>query len=442
MFSGLVGKLSEALRHFRSKGKLTEADVRAGMREIKLALLAADVNIKVVKAFIQSVTERAVGSEVLESLMPAQQIVKIVNEELTAIMGSTQAKLEISPKPPTIVMMVGLQGAGKTTHTAKLAGLLKKQGKRPLLVACDIYRPAAIDQLKVVAGQLDLPVFSLGNQVSPVKIAKEALAHAQKHGNDVVFLDTAGRLHVDEAMMQELCEIKKEVQPTEILLTVDAMTGQDAVNVAQTFNDLLDITGVILTKMDGDTRGGAALSVRYITGKPIKYIGTGEKLDMIEPFHPDRMASRILDMGDVLSLIEKAEANFDAKQAEELERKFLESAFTLDDYLEQMQQMRKMGSMDQILSMMPGAGNLRDVKIDEKQIDRMQAIIQSMTQKERTRPHIINASRKVRIANGSGTKVEDVNRLLRQFEQVQKLMKQMKNGRGMFGKKGKFNLPF
>ncbi len=442
MFQGLVDKMSEAFRKFRKKGKLTEADVREGMREIKLALLAADVNIKVVKAFIQSVTERAIGSQVLESLMPAQQIVKIVNEELIAIMGTTQAKLEIAPKPPTIIMMVGLQGAGKTTHTAKLAGLLKKQGKRPLLVACDVYRPAAITQLQVVAGQLELPVFTLGANVSPVKIATEAIRHASKHGNDVVLLDTAGRLHVDEAMMGELCDIKKNVDPTEILLVVDAMTGQDAVNVAKTFHEMLDITGVILTKMDGDTRGGAALSVRYVTGKPIKFVGTGEKLDMIEPFYPDRMASRILDMGDVLSLIEKAEEAFDAKQAQELERKIRQSTFTLDDYLDQLRQMRKMGSMEQILSMLPGAGALKDAKIDEKQLDRTQAIIQSMTAKERMYPNILNSSRKQRIAAGSGTKVEDINRLLRQFEQLQKMMKQMKNGRGIFGKKGKFGLPF
>ncbi len=442
MLQGLVDKMSEAFKKFRSKGKLTEADVREGMREIKLALLAADVNIKVVKAFIQTVTQRAIGSEVLESLMPAQQIVKIVNEELTALMGSTHAKLEISSKPPTIIMMVGLQGAGKTTHTAKLAGLLKKQGKRPLLVACDVYRPAAIQQLQVVAGQLDLPVFTLGNQVSPVKIAQEAIAHAQKHGNDVVFLDTAGRLHVDTEMMQELCDIKQEVSPTEILLVVDAMTGQDAVNVAQTFHEMLDITGVILTKMDGDTRGGAALSVRYVTGKPIKYIGTGEKLDMIEPFHPDRMASRILGMGDVLSLIEKAEAAFDAKKAEELEKKLRESTFTLDDYLDQMQQLRNMGSMEQLVGMIPGGANLKDAKIDEKQLDRTAAIIRSMTPKERVHPNILNASRRQRIAKGSGTKVEDVNRLLKQFDQMQKMIKQMQNGRGMFGKKGKFKLPF
>ncbi len=442
MLQGLVEKMSEAFKKFRSKGKLTEADVREGMREIKLALLAADVNIKVVKAFVQTVTERAVGSEVLESLMPAQQIVKIVNEELTSLMGSTHAKLEIASKPPTIIMMVGLQGAGKTTHTAKIAGLLKKQGKRPLLVACDIYRPAAIQQLQVVAGQLDLPVFTLGNQVSPVKIAKEAIAHAQKHGNDVVFLDTAGRLHVDTEMMQELCDIKAAVSPTEILLVVDAMTGQDAVNVAQTFHEMLDITGVVLTKMDGDTRGGAALSVRYVTGKPIKYIGTGEKLDMIEPFHPDRMASRILGMGDVLSLIEKAEAAFDAKKAEELEKKLRESTFTLEDYLDQMQQLRNMGSMEQLLGMIPGGAQLKDAKIDEKQLDRTAAIIRSMTPKERVHPNILNASRRQRIAKGSGTKVEDVNRLLKQFEQMQKMIKQMQGGRGMFGKKGKFKMPF
>ncbi|MBQ7500627.1 MAG: signal recognition particle protein, partial [Clostridia bacterium] len=385
MFEGLMDKMSAAFAKFKNKGKLTEADVREGMREVKLALLEADVNFKVVKEFVKTVTERAVGSDVLESLVPAQQIIKIVNEELTALMGGTQAKLTISSKPPTVVMMVGLQGSGKTTHCGKLSGMYKKQGKHPLLVACDVYRPAAIDQLKVVGSQLDVPVFSLGDNVSPVKIAKDGVEYARKNGYDMVFIDTAGRLHIDEKMMQELKSIKDEVEPTEILLVVDAMTGQDAVNVAKSFNDLLDITGVILTKLDGDTRGGAALSVRYVTGKPIKFVGMGEKLDAIEPFYPDRMASRILGMGDMLSLIEKAERAFDEKQAEELERKLRENTFTLTDYLDQFRQIRKMGSMEQILAMMPGVkpSSLKDAKIDEKQIDRFEAIILSMTPKER-----------------------------------------------------------
>ena len=343
MFQGLVDKMTEAFKKIKGKGKLTEADVKAGMREIKLALLEADVNYKVVKDFIKTVTDRAVGSEVLESLMPAQQIVKIVNEELCTLMGGTQAKLNISPKPPTVVMMVGLQGAGKTTHAAKLAGMYKKQGKRPLLVACDVYRPAAIKQLEVVGGQLEIPVFQMGDQISPVEIDKAGIEHAKKHGHDMVFIDTAGRLHIDEVLMNELKDIKAAVEPTEILLVVDAMTGQDAVNVAESFNNLLDITGVILTKLDGDTRGGAALSVRHVTGKPIKFVGTGEKLDMIEPFYPDRMASRILGMGDVLSLIEKAQQSFDDKQAAELERKMREQSFTLTDFLEQFKQVRGMG---------------------------------------------------------------------------------------------------
>ena len=445
MFQNLGDKLNEAFKKFRSKGKLTESDVKEGMREIKLALLEADVNFKVVKAFIKTVTDRAVGSDVLESLVPAQQIVKIVNEEMTSIMGGSQSKLTIASRPPTVIMMCGLQGAGKTTHCGKIAGLLKKQGKRPLLVACDVYRPAAIKQLQVVGGQLDIPVFTLGDQKNPVEIAKAGVENAKQHGNDVVFIDTAGRLHVDEAMMEELKNIKAAVEPTEILLVVDAMTGQDAVNVAESFNNLLDITGVVLTKLDGDTRGGAALSVRYVTGKPIKYVGTGEKLDMIEPFYPDRMASRILGMGDVLSLIEKAEAAYDEKQAEELERKMRANSFTLDDYLDQFRQMRKMGSMEQILSMMPGVkpDALKDAKIDEKQVDRMEAIILSMTKKEREKPSIINASRRKRIAAGSGTRVEDVNRLLKQYDQVTAMMKQFTGGNmAKLAKKGKFRLPF
>ena len=442
VFGNLSDKLSEAFRKFRSKGKLTESDVRAGMREIKLALLEADVNFKVVKDFINTVTERAVGAEVLDSLMPAQQVVKIVNEELTALMGGTNAKLTISSSPPTVVMMVGLQGSGKTTHSGKLAGMYKKQGKRPLLAACDVYRPAAIEQLKVIGGKLDIPVFEMGDKVSPVKIAKEAVTHAKKNGYDMVFLDTAGRLHVDEILMGELRQIKEEIDPTEILLVVDAMTGQDAVNVAQSFNDLLDITGVILTKLDGDTRGGAALSIRHVTGKPIKFVGTGEKLDQIEPFHPDRMASRILGMGDMLSLIEKAEQAYDEKKAAELEKKMRENTFTLSDFLDQFKQLKNMGSMESLLGMIPGmkAGALKDAKIDEKAIDRFEAIILSMTPRERDNPDIISASRKKRIAAGSGNSVEEVNKLLKQFDSTRKMMKQFSSGR--FGKKGKFRLPF
>lgn len=448
MFDNLVDKMNAAFKKFRSKGKLTEADVKEGMREIKLALLEADVNFKVVRDFIKTVTERAVGSDVLESLMPGQQIVKIVNEELTNTMGGTQSKLTIASKPPTVIMMTGLQGAGKTTHAAKLAGMYKKQGKRPLLVACDIYRPAAIKQLQVVGSQLDIPVFAIEDEKNAVKIAKAGIEHAVKHGHDMVFIDTAGRLHIDEDMMQELQDIKAAVQPHEILLVVDSMTGQDAVNVAQSFNDLLDITGVILTKLDGDTRGGAALSVRYVTGKPIKFVGTGEKLDTIEPFYPDRMASRILGMGDVLSLIEKAEIAYDQKKAAELEQKMRKSQFTLEDYLEQFGQIRKMGSMDQILSMLPGVNQsqMKDVKVDEKAIDRMEAIIRSMTPREREKPDIINPSRKRRIAAGSGTSVEEINRLLKQFDQTNKLMKQLsgnllgRKAKKLLGKKGK--LPF
>ena len=426
MFQSLSDKLSAAFKHFRNKGKLTEADVKVGMREIKLALLEADVNFKVVREFVKQVTERAVGSEVLESLVPAQQIVKIVNEELTTIMGGSQAKLTISSAPPTVIMMCGLQGAGKTTHAAKLAAMYKKQGKRPLLVACDIYRPAAIKQLQILGEQIGVPVFAMGTEVSPVKIAEEGIKYAKDNFCDMVFIDTAGRLHIDEVLMEELRAIKEKVAPTEILLTIDAMIGQDSVNVAEHFNGLLDITGVILTKLDGDTRGGAALSVRYVTGKPIKFIGVGEKMDAIEPFHPDRMASRILGMGDVLSLIEKAEAAYDEKKAAELEKKMREQTFTLDDYLEQFEQIRNMGSMEQLLGMMPGVNTsaLKDAQIDEKAIGRVEAIIKSMTPKERAKPDILNSSRKRRIAAGSGTSVEEVNRLLKQFEQVKKLMKQ------------------
>ena len=443
MFDSLSDKLTNAFKKFKNKGKLSESDVKEGMREIKLALLEADVNFKVVREFVKTVSERAVGAEVLESLVPAQQIVKIVNDELINLMGGSQSKLNISPKPPTVVMMVGLQGAGKTTHSAKLAGMYKKQGKRPILVACDVYRPAAIKQLEVVGAQLDIPVFSIGDSVSPVEIAKAAVAHAIKHGNDMVFLDTAGRLHVDEVLMAELTNIKEATSPTEILLVVDAMLGQDAVNVAESFNTLLDITGVVLTKMDGDTRGGAALSVRHVTGKPIKFVGTGEKLDAIEPFHPDRMASRILGMGDVLSLIEKAQEAFDEKKAEEMERKLRESSFDLNDFLEQFRQVKDMGSIEQLMGMIPGMkpGALKDAQIDEKALGRTEAIILAMTPKERQKPDIINASRKKRIAAGSGTSVVEVNKLLRQFEQMNKMFKQLGGMTGK-GKRRKMKMPF
>lgn len=441
MFQSLTEKLSEAFKHFKNKGKLTEKDVRDGMRAVKMALLGADVNFVVVKDFINRVTERAVGAEVLESLVPAQQVIKIVNEELTAIMGSTESKLIIAPKPPTVIMMVGLQGAGKTTHTGKLAAMLKKQGKNPLLAACDVYRPAAIKQLQIVGEQAGVPVYTEDGSKEPVKIAKNALEYAKKNLYDVVFIDTAGRLQIDEVMMEELRKIKKETNPAEILLVVDAMTGQSAVDVAKTFNEMLDITGVVMTKLDGDTRGGAALSVRHITGKPIKFVGTGEKLDKIEVFHPDRMASRILGMGDMLTLIEKTQENFDAKKAQELEEKIRKSRFTLTDYLDSMAQLRSAGGVESMLSMMPGMNTaaMKDAKIDEKMLDRQEAIIYSMTPREREKPEIINSSRKRRIAIGSGTSVEEVNKLLRQFEQMNKMMKQFSGGKmKKFGKFGKF----
>ena len=446
-FQSLTEKLANAFKKFRNKGKLTSADVKEGMREVKLALLEADVNFKVVKHFIQSVTERAVGSEVLESLLPAQQIVKIVNEELIKLMGGETPKINISPKPPTVVMMVGLQGAGKTTHAAKIANMYKQKSKNPLLVACDVYRPAAIDQLKIVGESVKVPVFSLGSKISPVEIAKAGVEHAKKNGHDMVIIDTAGRLHIDEALMEELVKIKSSVNPTEILLTVDAMTGQDAVNVAKTFNDLLDITGVVLTKMDGDTRGGAALSVKYITGKPIKFVGMGEKMDAIEIFHPDRMASRILGMGDILSLIEKAEAAYDEKNAKELEKKMREQTFSLEDFLDQLRQLKKMGNLDQLMAMMPGGntGALKNAQVDEKQLDRIEAIILSMTPEERLRPDIINGSRRRRIAKGCGMGVEDVNRLLKQFDQMKKMMKQFSDPKKLkkmgFGRRG-MKMPF
>ena len=440
-FEGLTEKLSAAFKKLRGKGRLSEADVKEAMREIRLALLEADVSYKVVKDFIKKTTERAVGADVLESLTPAQMIVKIVNEELTALMGSDNQKIHMASQPPTIVMLVGLQGAGKTTNGAKLAGLFKKQNKNPLLVACDIYRPAAIKQLQVVGSQLDIPVFEMG-QTNPVDIAKAAVAHAIRHGNDMVFLDTAGRLHVDEALMDELKAIKAAVKPNEILLVVDAMTGQDAVNAAQTFNEYLDIDGVMLSKLDGDARGGAALSVKAVTGKPIKFVGTGEKLDMIEPFHPERMASRILGMGDVLTLIEKAEQALDQKKAAELEQKLRQNKFTLADFYDQLVQIKSMGSMQDILGMLPGMGSLKNVQVDENATTRVEAIILSMTPYERENPACLNSSRKRRIALGCGQKVEDVNRLLKQFEQMQQLMKQM-NGKGgkkrkLFGKMGGF----
>ena len=425
-FEGLTEKLSAAFKKLRSKGRLTEADVKDAMREIRLALLEADVSYKVVKDFVKKVTERAVGSDVLESLTPAQMIVKIVNEELVALMGSENAKIAIAPKPPTIVMLVGLQGAGKTTNGAKLAGLMKKDGKHPLLVACDVYRPAAIQQLEVVGGQLGIPVFQMGT-ANPVDIAKAAVEHAKKEGYDMVFLDTAGRLHVDEALMEELSNIKETVHPNEILLVVDAMTGQDAVNAATAFNNQLDIDGVMLTKLDGDARGGAALSVKAVTGKPIKFVGTGEKLDQIEPFHPSRMASRILGMGDVLTLIEKAEAAMDQKKAQELKQRLRKNKFTLQDFYDQLVQLKSMGSITDILGMMPGmnAGALKNVQVDEKALSRTEAIILSMTPYERENPGVINHSRKQRIAAGAGVQVQQINALLKQFDDMQKLMRQL-----------------
>ena len=443
-FEGLSEKLSAAFKKLRGKGRLSEADVKEAMREIRLALLEADVSYKVVKQFIAQVTERAVGSDVLEALSPAQTIIKIVNEELTALMGGTSTKLEISSKPPTVVMLVGLQGAGKTTNGAKLAGLMKRQnGKRPLLAACDIYRPAAIKQLEVVGGQLDIPVFQMG-QTDPVDIARAAIEHARQHGNDMVFLDTAGRLHVDEELMDELKRIKAAVEPTEILLVVDAMIGQDAVNAAKAFDDALDIDGVMLTKLDGDARGGAALSIKAVTGKPIKFVGVGEKLDQIEVFHPDRMASRILGMGDMLSLIEKAEQNFDRQKALEFQEKLRKNKFRLTDFYEQMAQLKNMGSLSEIAGMLPGvkASDLEGASMDESLLGRMEAIILSMTPYERENPNVLNSSRKRRIAAGSGTQVVDINRLLKQFEMMQAMTKQFAGGkmpksmRRLMGKKG------
>ena len=430
-FESLSEKLSAAFKKLRGKGRLTEADIKEAMREVRLALLEADVSYKVVKDFVKKVSDRAVGADVLESLTPAQMVVKIVNEELTALMGSENQKLNIGSKSPSVCMLVGLQGAGKTTNGAKLAAMMKKQGKRPLLVACDVYRPAAIKQLEVLGQQLDVPVFQMG-QGDPVNIAKAAIEHAKKHGNDLVFLDTAGRLHIDETLMDELKNIKAATEPAEILLVVDAMTGQDAVNAASAFDEALDITGVMLTKLDGDARGGAALSVKAITGKPVKYAGIGEKLDQIEAFHPDRMASRILGMGDVLTLIEKAEQSYDEKKALELAEKLKKNRFTLADYLDQMGQLKNLGDLGDIASMIPGmdAKALKGAQIDEKGMAHMEAIILSMTPAERDNPAMLNSSRKKRIAAGSGTSVVEINRLLKQFEAMQGMMKQL-SGKNM-----------
>ena len=433
-FEGLTEKINNTFKKLRGKGRLKESDVKEAMREIRMALLEADVSYKVCKDFTKQVTERCVGSDVLESLTPAQMIVKIVNEELTKLMGSDTKHINVNPNGPTVIMLVGLQGAGKTTNGSKLAGLLKRQGKRPLLVACDIYRPAAIQQLKVCGEKLDIPVFERGTQ-NPVQTAKEAILYAKQHAYDYVLLDTAGRLHVDEALMNELKTIKQTVKPDEIMLVVDAMTGQDAVNAAQSFNEWLDIDSVMLSKLDGDARGGAALSVRATTGKPIKFAGIGEKLEDIEPFHPDRMASRILGMGDMLSLIEKAERSFDAKKAQDMEQKLKKNKFTLQDFYDQLVQLKSMGSMEDLLAQLPGGSGLKGVKVDEKAMAHTEAIILSMTPKEREKPEIIAASRKKRIAAGAGVKVEDVNRLLKSFEQMRKMMKQF-SGPGM-GKKMK-----
>ena len=442
-FEGLTEKLSAAFKKLRGKGRLSEADVKEAMKEIRMALLEADVNFKVVKQFVATVTERAIGADVLESLTPAQMIVKIVNEELTNLMGGESTKLTISPKPPTVVMLVGLNGAGKTTNGAKLAGFMKKQGKRPLLVACDTFRPAAITQLEVVGQQVDVPVFQMG-QIDPVDIARAGIEHAKQHGNDIVFIDTAGRLHVDEELMEQLKVMKAAIDPTEILLIVDAMIGQDAVNAAKAFDEALDITGVMLTKLDGDARGGAALSIKAVTGKPIKFVGQGEKLDQVDIFYPDRMASRILGMGDVLSLIEKAQQSFDAKKAAELEQKLRKNKFTLADFYDQLVQIKSMGSLADIAGMLPGvdAKALDGANVDEKALSRTEAIILSMTPAEREDPSLLNNSRKKRIAAGSGTQVVDINRLLKQFEMMRQMTRQLSNRQlkrmGKMGKLGKF----
>lgn len=442
-FEGLASRLQDTLKKLRGSGKLSEKDVKEAMREVKLALLEADVNFKVVKDFISRVTERAVGQEVMESLTPGQQVIKIVNDELTQLMGSTQSRIVFSPKPPTVIMMVGLQGAGKTTTCGKLALNLKKQGKNPLLVACDIYRPAAIKQLRVVGEQVGVDVFTLGDKTKPVDICKAAIETANKSGNDVLIIDTAGRLHINEELMNELFDIKENIKPTEILLVVDSMTGQDAVNVAQSFNEKLGLDGIILTKLDGDTRGGAALSIKAVTGKPIKYVGMGEKMSDLEPFYPDRMASRILGMGDVLSLIEKAQSAIDEKKAKELEKKIRSQQFTFEDFLDQLQQMKKMGPLSQLMEMIPGinTSKLKGLVIDDREIVKVEAIINSMTKKERLDPSILNGSRRRRIALGSGTTIQDVNKVIKNFEQMRKMMKQFADMEKDI-KKGKRKLPF
>ncbi|WP_079480217.1 signal recognition particle protein [Halobacillus salinus] len=443
-FEGLSDRLQETIKKIKGKGKVTEQDVKEMTREVRLALLEADVNFKVVKDFVKRIKERAIGQEVMESLTPGQQVIKVVKEELTELMGGDESKIAVAKRPPTVIMMVGLQGAGKTTTTGKLANhLRKKHNRQPLLAAADIYRPAAIQQLQTLGKQLGMPVHEEGTEADPVDIAKNAIAKAKEEHNDYVIIDTAGRLHVDGDLMEELQRIKEAVQPDEIFLTVDAMTGQDAVNVAESFDDQLDVTGVLLTKLDGDTRGGAALSIRAVTGKPIKFAGMGEKLDQLEPFHPERMASRILGMGDVLTLIEKAQTNVDEKQAKELESKMRNASFTFEDFLEQMQQVKNMGPLDELINMIPGANKMKGLKnasFDDKQIVHVEAIIQSMTKHERQDPSLMNASRKKRIAKGSGTNVSEVNRLLKQFEEMKKMMKQMSNTKG---KKGKgMNFPF
>ncbi|WP_312097838.1 signal recognition particle protein [Niallia sp.] len=445
-FEGLADRLQNTMQKIRGKGKVNEADVKEMMREVRLALLEADVNFKVVKDFVKKVSERAVGQEVLKSLTPGQQVIKVVKEELTELMGGEESKIGVSKRPPTVIMMVGLQGAGKTTTTGKLANLLrKKHNRNPLLVAADIYRPAAIKQLQTLGKQLDFPVFSLGDQVSPVEIAKQAIEKAKEDHYDYVLIDTAGRLHVDEALMDELKQIKELANPEEILLVVDAMTGQDAVNVAGSFNEQLGLTGVVLTKLDGDTRGGAALSIRSVTNTPIKFVGLGEKMDALETFHPERMASRILGMGDVLSLIEKAQINVDEEKARELEKKMKSDSFTFDDFLDSLSQVRSMGPLDELIKMMPGANKIKglnNMKVDEKQIAHVEAIIKSMTKQEKEHPEIINAGRRKRIAKGSGRTVPEVNRLLKQFDDMRKMMKQMTNMGQKGKKKGKFKLPF
>ncbi len=444
VFESLAEKLQNALGKLKSKGKLSEQDIDMAMREVRLALLEADVNFKVVKNFIKSTKERAIGFEVMESLTPGQQVIKVVNEELTKLMGESESKIEFASSPPTIIMMSGLQGAGKTTTAGKLGGVLKKKGKRPLLVACDVYRPAAIKQLQVVGEKLDIPVFSMGDKQSPVNIAKAAVEHGKKNGNDVIIIDTAGRLHIDEDMMAELEAIESEVKPNEILLVVDAMTGQDAVTVAETFNEKLGITGVVLTKLDGDARGGAALSIRAVTQKPIKFVGMGEKLEDLEVFHPDRMASRILGMGDVLSLIERAQENFDTDKAMELEKKLRTQDFTFEDFLDQLQQVKNLGPMNELLGMLPGVNSkqLKGLDVGEKDFKRLEAIIQSMTKDERINPSVIDGSRRKRIATGSGTSIQDVNKLLKQFKETKKMMKKFTDMEKTMKKKGKMNLPF